>query len=770
MTDAGSLAWTAALPGKSGPNGGNGLPPVSVGGLAVFAYRNAVSAWKQAGGQRVWQRSYPEAAGSDSGQIGGLWAWHGELIVLLAPTFLGQRPAGMRVQALDPATGTVRWTADLGSGDLYNEQTISADGVLALLTETGASQGRGKLLAVSLSQGRLLWTRPYGKEEGTDGPDADGSVIIVAEHGTATAFDDRTGAQLWSHGRLTGNVGSLPGPDGPALLYALQEAAACRPVPRVFPVIAVDARTGAVRWRVAAGGPVDELTTAGGCRHRHVRRLPAPPWCTPTAAPPGRCRSWCPAAGSVAAGEPAGVQRQRSRRAPDRAPAGTWSGWSPGSWSTGKTRWSLPARRRQRASGPPRLRGASLIVIDNVRALTRAGYRRCSRSTGPPGRCCGRAEAARLPVETCADRQRRATRDRGRARQLRVPGPGPRRRLRAGGHGAGPLRYPPVPVRPAGRVIPLSAHAGRTLVACTHGERGSPGVRFLRAARGQGGQRQPHRRVHRRPDRRGHGPGAAARRRALVGPGELVKSLAGGRLHRRRAATAAEPGRAGRAEHPRWSRSAAYFATADAGHIPVMHDLYMAFWLGVRAGRRPAGRAGPAGRGAGAARGRTGSGPAFLPGTFIAEALGRLRAAAALQAGRGDLPGHRGRAVRPAGVAGHRARAGRVDSRGAAMLAWTAACAVAGCSSTARCSTPWSASTPAASTYPCPFAGATRLTGSSSRTAITPARISAPPANCIPVGTWCSRTQANPGREQHLGHRDEGAELGPRAAGPPRSR
>lgn len=262
VTDAATVAWTAALPGRSGPNGGNGLPPVTVGGLAVFAYGNGVSAWKLNGGQRVWQRMYPEAAGSDTGQVGGLWAWHGELIVLVAPTFLGQRPADMRVQALNPATGAVRWTADLGSGDLYNEQAISASGVLALLTETGASGGRGRLLAVSLSQGRLLWTRPFGQQEGTDGPDADGSVVIVAEHGTVTAFDAVTGGQLWSHGGMPGTVGSLPGPDGLALLYTLQEP----PVPaaQVFPVTAVDPRTGAVRWRAAAGGPVDELTTAGG--------------------------------------------------------------------------------------------------------------------------------------------------------------------------------------------------------------------------------------------------------------------------------------------------------------------------------------------------------------------------------------------------------------------------------------------------------------------------------------------------------------------------
>ena len=40
--------------------------------------------------------------------------------------------------------------------------------------------------------------------------------------------------------------------------------------------------------------------------------------------------------------------------------------------------------------------------------------------------------------------------------------------------------------------------------------------------------------------------------------------------------------------------------------------------------------------------------------------------------------------------------------------------------------------------------GAGRDQGSSSRTATTPARISSPPTNCIPVGTWCSSTQANP--------------------------
>jgi outer membrane protein assembly factor BamB len=396
VTDAGTLAWTASLPSKSGPDSGNGLPPVSVGGLAVFAYGNAVSAWKLAGGQRAWQRTYPEAAGSDSGQVGGLWAWHGELIVLVAPTFLGQRPVDMRVQALNPATGTVRWTADLGSGDLYNEQTISADGVLALLTETGASGGRGKLLAVSLSQGRLLWTRPFGKEEGTDGPDADGSAIIVAEHGTVTAFDDRTGAQLWSHGRLTGVVGSLPGPGGLALLYALQEPPL--PAARVFPVIAVDARTGAVRWRVAAGGPVDELTTAGGLvvigtsaayRLTVVHPDGRVAWSVPELVPNSGGLGWDATGNQL-------VYVSSQPPTPDPGTSQDLVRLVARQLSTGKARWAL----RLTDDSDPQVaapRGASLIVIED------AGLNQAGTAVLAVNRATGKVRGALklpLPVET----------------------------------------------------------------------------------------------------------------------------------------------------------------------------------------------------------------------------------------------------------------------------------------------------------------------------------------------------------------------------------
>ncbi|MGH3280255.1 MAG: hypothetical protein ACRDNW_14115, partial [Trebonia sp.] len=118
ITDAGTAAWAVQLPGPTSSDGSfdhQSVQPVAIDGLAVFAYGNVISARRLTGGSQAWQRAYPGAADSPLGEVGGLWAWHGELIALIAPVYLGERPVPMRVQALNPATGAVRWTASLGA-------------------------------------------------------------------------------------------------------------------------------------------------------------------------------------------------------------------------------------------------------------------------------------------------------------------------------------------------------------------------------------------------------------------------------------------------------------------------------------------------------------------------------------------------------------------------------------------------------------------------------------------------------------------------------
>ncbi|MGH3277689.1 MAG: PQQ-binding-like beta-propeller repeat protein, partial [Trebonia sp.] len=140
--------------------------------------------------------------------------------------------------------------------------------MLALITEQGGPDGEGRLLAVGLNAGRLLWSRPYGKEELTDGPDAVGPVIVMAEHGAVTGLDARTGAVLWTHRGMPGGVGSVAGPGNLVLLYdVLQQTDSPQPPPAaaaLFPVTALDAVTGAVRWRVRTAGAVTQLSAADG--------------------------------------------------------------------------------------------------------------------------------------------------------------------------------------------------------------------------------------------------------------------------------------------------------------------------------------------------------------------------------------------------------------------------------------------------------------------------------------------------------------------------
>jgi outer membrane protein assembly factor BamB len=266
ITDAGTAAWAVQLPdGASRPDfQPAAISPVAIGGLAVYAHGDVISARRLTDGSEAW-RSTSAGAG---GQVGDLLAWHGELIAVIAPVYLGQQPVDMRVQALSPLTGAVRWTADLGPGDLYNDQVITSGGVLAVLTEHGGTGGRGKLIAVGLSAGRVLWSQPYGKDELTDGPTAAGPVIVMAEHGTVTGFDASTGAVRWRHGGMPGPVASLAGSGGLVLLYDLLQQAGPgqRPVPsaQLFPVTALDASSGAVRWRARTAGPVSELSAAGG--------------------------------------------------------------------------------------------------------------------------------------------------------------------------------------------------------------------------------------------------------------------------------------------------------------------------------------------------------------------------------------------------------------------------------------------------------------------------------------------------------------------------
>ena len=141
----------------------------------------------------------------------------------------------------------------------------------------------------------------------------------------------------------------------------------------------------------------------------------------------------------------------------------------------------------------------------------------------------------------------------------------------------------------------------------------------------------------------------------------------------------------------------AYFATADALNILVMHD-YSPFWtVCAVAGGPVAGCAGWAWRWGGPRA--HGLGAAFLPGSFIAEAFGAYGLRLHYEPGLTMFLLDRRRPVRAAGVARHRARPDRHPGAAARSSSpGPPPSRSRGSLSTARCSTRSSASTPAAST------------------------------------------------------------------------
>jgi eukaryotic-like serine/threonine-protein kinase len=223
---------------------------------------------------------------------GVIWTFQAAAALESSPAVVGERVIlaskdGV-IHALDLATGAQRWSAWLGA-QLGAASPLVIDGLIVLGDRTGVVH------ALDLASGVTVWTRA------TDGP-IDGSaaglgdeVFTATEAGTAFALDARSGTVVWQ-ARLGGGVsrsiaarddtiylgfsgggfaaiaiadGTLrwetrlgtAGEGGTATVVdgMLYEATGLDSGdPHAMTVLAIDASTGAVRWRYASpkGRPV----------------------------------------------------------------------------------------------------------------------------------------------------------------------------------------------------------------------------------------------------------------------------------------------------------------------------------------------------------------------------------------------------------------------------------------------------------------------------------------------------------------------------------
>ncbi|MEO3978929.1 PQQ-binding-like beta-propeller repeat protein [Streptomyces sp. CAU 1734] len=164
---------------------------------------------------------------------------------------------GLRAARLDPEKGTVRWALETAAGDARQMEVgmvpTFAGGLLHVVTPGGE-----RLEALDPASGKVRWSagiRSYATVRHIGG-----TVLLVSENGRIRAVDAATGERRWE--RFHGGVGtqwvSAPGADGPAL------AATPSPDGGSTLITAVDAANGKRLWEQRLDGELRPVQHSGG--------------------------------------------------------------------------------------------------------------------------------------------------------------------------------------------------------------------------------------------------------------------------------------------------------------------------------------------------------------------------------------------------------------------------------------------------------------------------------------------------------------------------
>ena len=148
VTDAGHVGWIRSLPAS--PTGG-GLPgPVNAAGVVIFAGDSDLTAFRNAGGGRLWNIHLNPVNGEPA-SFAGLWASTTAAYTLVKYSVAGKPTE--RLVELDPNTGKTLWGISLG-GDAEN---VNANGNVY-----GFAVG-GTIVAVDTFTNRVLWRQKFGR-------------------------------------------------------------------------------------------------------------------------------------------------------------------------------------------------------------------------------------------------------------------------------------------------------------------------------------------------------------------------------------------------------------------------------------------------------------------------------------------------------------------------------------------------------------------------------------------------------------------------------
>jgi outer membrane protein assembly factor BamB len=249
VADQGAIAWDVSLatPLTAGAGGGEGV-------LIVAGKNGELIALNQADGQRLWKsaisgeilapasvRGGVVVAQTMDGKVYGLSAGDGKrrwtysrseptlsLRGTSTPVVIGDYVftgfASGKLAALRLSDGRLLWEMTVAAPRGRNEieRLVDIDAAVLILGETlFAASYQGKLIAVDLKSGKTNWSRDVSTYTGVA---ADRRNVYVSDaHGHVVAFDQQNGASVWKQEKLRARGLSRPTVVGGYVSVADQE-------------------------------------------------------------------------------------------------------------------------------------------------------------------------------------------------------------------------------------------------------------------------------------------------------------------------------------------------------------------------------------------------------------------------------------------------------------------------------------------------------------------------------------------------------------------
>lgn len=253
-TEQPAVSWTRRLGGKI--NGGLALAD---GVIFVESFDRRVSALDQRSGRILWSTPLSNVVMTTpivADRLVIVGTGTSSVLTQSAAKLVWGRPQGDEIVALDEGTGRVRWRRSTTGEDMPSPALVNVRGTDAIVF----ANGDDRIRAWAVRDGRAIWEYAVNGIASMSSAAVDnGRVFVVIGDGSHSgtqdhliAIDPNTGHVTW--GAPYGNADCSPAIAGGVVFVEGSNADTSHAQPNAFnDVVAVDERTGRVRWRWYSG-------------------------------------------------------------------------------------------------------------------------------------------------------------------------------------------------------------------------------------------------------------------------------------------------------------------------------------------------------------------------------------------------------------------------------------------------------------------------------------------------------------------------------------